>query len=609
MNAAAQDPLTEVGEKMVDRLVDSYGRKATMRILAKKSGFVDVPPTIDEFITDSHYLGGCFDMYDKWQGAMRQVYPNPFFSPYLEVALTGAIGLGKTTVALTGTMYDMCRIQYLESPSEYFQLAKTTKIGFALINANIQLAKGVLGDQLDEFTQLSPYFKALRDEAQTQRNKPYLPKNVYVIQGSRFTHVLGQAVVGAILSELNFQTSVKDQAYDNYTNALTRLQSRFQACFQRTGSYPGRIWLDSSKNDANSFVETHLANNIDNPLLKLYDYPFWEVHRERMNYCGKNFKVFIGDQTRDPFIIENVRETIGLPEELTIDVPVEHEDRFRQNLPRSLRDIAGRGTWSTSKLISSIERLVAAMQRPNPVTLDEIPLDFFNEHQKIIDYLQYEDLVDDGRPRFIHIDLGLKTDRTGIACTRLDGFVDKYHLDPKTLQQIHVKEPMYCTEFVIALKCVPGQEVPIWKIREFIILLRERGLPIACVSTDGYQSTNLRQDLTRADFVCKLLSVDRTKDPYEYYRDCVLEGRWDGPMHPILDDEVRGLVDVGKKYDHPMDGSKDVADAVCGSVFSAFEGLDEFRAADQMEDYFDVLDRLQEGGSLYNAIASHKMNR
>lgn len=542
--------------QLLDQLVDAHGVSTAKRVLAKQSGYVDVPPTINEFIEDPHYLGDVFNLYPKWQESLNHIYPNEFFSPYLECVLTGAIGLGKTTISLVGTAYDMCKLQHMESPTEYCVLSKTTKLAFAMINANMTLSKAVLMDQVDDIMEQSPYFKQLRAEAMANksRSKSFLPKNVNVVQGSRFTHVLGQAVIGAVLSELNFQDRVKDQAYDNYTSALTRLQSRFMACKMRTGSYPGRLWLDSSKNDANSFVESHVENNKNNVELLLLDYAFWEVHAHRMNYCGKTFKVFVGDQNRDPFIVEHARQVIGVPDELIIDVPVEHEDRFRQNLPKSLRDIAGKGTWSSAKLISTVERIQQSLRRENPIRQKEIHLDFFDKAQPLINYIDQDKIEADTRPRFIHVDLGLKNDRTGIASTRLDGWITSQHVDPVTLKTQIIKQPLFHTDWVIAIKALPGQEVPIWKIKELIILLRQRGTPIAQVSTDGYQSTNLRQDLLLEGYNCKLLSVDRTKDPYNYFKDCILESRWSGVKHEILEEEIKELVDVGKKIDHPFDG-------------------------------------------------------
>jgi hypothetical protein len=49
----------------------------------------------------------------------------------------------------------------------------------------------------------------------------------------------------------------------------------------------------------------------------------------------------------------------------------------------------------------------------------------------------------------------------------------------------------------------------------------------------------------------------------------VLEERLTGPHIPLLIDELLQLRIMKDKVDHPRKGSKDLADAVCGSIFNA----------------------------------------
>ena len=120
---------------------------------------------------------------------------------------------------------------------------------------------------------------------------------------------------------------------------------------------------------------------------------------------------------------------------------------------------------------------------------------------------------------------------------------------------------------------------------------------IVLVTTDGYQSTNIRQDLKLAGFDTELLSVDRKKDPYLYLRNSIYEGRWTGPMHELLAEELLDVEDIGKKYDHSMHGSKDGADAVCGSIYAAFSNLEKYNTMTAIEDYAKVLDDVANHGA------------
>ena len=52
----------------------------------------------------------------------------------------------------------------------------------------------------------------------------------------------------------------------------------------------------------------------------------------------------------------------------------------------------------------------------------------------------------------------------------------------------------------------------------------------------------------------------------------VLEERLRGPHIPLLIDELLQLKIMRDKVDHPRKGSKDLSDAVCGSVYNAIKG-------------------------------------
>lgn len=542
--------LQESHSQLVTQLVNAHGVEYTSRALARMSGYEDAPPTIDTFIDDNFFLGdiiGGAKLYPTWRSALYEIFPNPYFSQYSSVIATGSIGGGKSTFCLAGMAYDLCKILYVKNPQEKYKLIKSTKIVFALINATLSLAGGVLYDQLSSWIAESPFFKK---QLAANHGSTMFPKNVTILTGSRFGHVLGMAIISAILSELNFQSRVANQAYDNYTNVKRRLQSRFL----NNGSYPGRVWLDSSKTDDISFVDQQIADSVNDPSVKVYDYPIWEIQQHKGIYTGEKFKVFVGDSNRDPIIISGSTNLAGLDEAKIIDVPVEYHKEFVLDIYNSLRDLAGIGTYSSHKFITSTELINKAFSRPNPCYSVVLQLDFFDQNQQIIDSIDWNALENIKVPRFIHIDLGLKNDKTGIAISRADGSVRVSRYDVITGKVFFVDEPVFVTDLVICIESKPGQEVPIYKIKSFILNLMRRGMTISGVSTDGYQSSNLRQDLTMLEIPTALVSVDRTKVPYETLKSAILEQRYSGPNHPILMKEIEELVDTGAKVDHQISG-------------------------------------------------------
>ena len=545
--------LVATADQLVQQLMSAHGQKDTLKTLARMSGiYSDAPPTWNQFSSDPHFMGSILSgLYPSWKEVLADIYPNPFFCDVREVVLGGGIGIGKTTAALAGISYDMCRLMYMKNPHERYKLIKTTKITLGIVNATLALAGGVNYDQLISWFNESPFFRA---QMKASGGMTLFPNNIGISVGSRSGAFLGQAVVMALIDEANFMDKVHNQAIDVYNAIKARMESRFKT---NGRSYPGRIWICSSKTDKGAFVEEYIVKHIqDDPLAKIFEFANWEVLERagKLELCGKTFPVFIGDDTKDPFIIQGTGQSYGLDESRVIQVPTEFRQSFDMDLYRSLQDLAGKSTQATYKFITSVERLNESFKFPNPVTQDVIRLDFFDEKDALINYLDYPKIKVDSRPRFVHIDLGISNDKTGLAAVRLDGVVTTERHDPISGKMSRVSVPKFTTDFVMAIESRPGQEVPIFKIKNFLIDLRSRGYVVAKVSTDGYQSTNLRQDLLYNGFEVALQSVDRTMDPYVELKTSILESRVAIPNHPILITELKNLQRVGSKVDHPVSG-------------------------------------------------------
>lgn len=598
-----QPELIDPYDQLLTQMVDAHGLQATKQVLARMYGYEELPPTVEEFMDDKEFLGDVLwdrvknqsSVYPAWRAGLKEIYPDQFSSPYMEVIATGSIGTGKTTLAKIGSLYDLCRLSYLKSPQEKYGLIRTTKIEYALINATLTLATGVLFDEIIEWFQSSPYFRRLLAKG---TKKSLFPKNIGVVTGSRFGHVLGQAVVGAILSEVNFQNRIVDQAYNNYTNIKGRMESRFLK--KHHDSLPGRMWLDSSKYDQASFLQQYVKNSVSDPKVKVFDYAIWEVLGHKNIYSGKTFKVFVGDRIRDPFIVERPEQTRNIDDALVIDVPIEYKRNFELDINNALRDLAGKGTSSVYTYITSAEKIEEALMRPNPISKDVVQLDFFDKEQTLMKYLDIGSLTDRSLQRFVHIDLGLRHDKAGIAMSHLAGFVEITRHDVVSGGQYRIREPIIYTDFIIPISPTPGSEVPIYKIKNFLIELSTK-VPLALVTADGYQSENLKQDLILAGIASKILSVDRTRNPYDKLKNAILEGRYNGVRLDLFQQELIGLVDDGKKIDHPKKGSKDCSDAVAGTVQDIYDNMSIYSYSD-INSYLDMMDQKSGQAKLYDQI-------
>lgn len=506
---------------------------------------------------------------------------------------------GKTTCALAGMMYDLCKLTFLENPQIKFGLLDSTAILFALMNATLKLSEDVILSQFTEWIERSPYFRSLANKSQHDGSTLF-PNRIGVLAGSRFEQTMGRAIVSVILDEANFHHVVKNQAYDTYNSVKARIASRFLG---KGGKVPAHMWLVSSKADDEGWLQTQIDKSRDVPTTLVVEYPIWEVKKFLNIYCGKTFKVFIGDKSRDPFILDRPEHIIGLPDACIIDVPIEFEPDFRSDIFRSLRDIAGCGSWSFRNFISSVELVDECQIRPNPVSKDIVVLDFFDQSQRLIDFLYYEDIDIDSRPRFLHIDIGLRNDRTGICSTRFDGYVHLKRFDPRTGLTMSAREPIYYIDFVMAIEPRAGQEVPLYKLKQFILDLRKREYPIAKITVDGYQSANLRQDLELLGFETEEVSVDRKKDAYLHMKNSILESRVNCVRHSVLDDELKNLIETEKKIDHKKNNKKDTSDALAGSMWVAYQNLDQFGNVMSNSEYMGAFEKyVAEDETLYDKL-------
>jgi hypothetical protein len=572
---AIDAPSTTVDE-LIAKLIESDGRKEALKTLARLGGYEECPPTMSEFVDDYEFLGEMLHgdkLYPFWRSTLYNIFPNPFNSPYREVILSGAIGLGKSSCALAGVAYDICKLLHVKDPHGKYGLIKSDKIVLALINATLGLSASVLSDQLYSWFRDSPYF---RRQLKASTGRSLFPKMIDVQSGSRASHFLGKAIFSTIISEINFQNKIANQAADNYNSIRQRLESRFPQL------PPGRMWIDSSKTDCGSFIDDVLLKDrdpADLERIKIVDEARWNVLPPwKLKLSGKTFKCFIGSQFRDPFIVERSDQLAGVEEARVLNVPEEFAENFRLDINKALQDIAGVSTQAAYRFITSTEKINQAFTHNNPVTKEVIALDFYDESDRLMNYLEYNEIKKDQRPRFIHLDLGLVNDRTGIASTRLDGIITLERYDAASGKNVIINEPVYHTDFVIAVESKPGQEVPIHKLQNFIVDLRARGYPVAVVSMDSYQSRNMLQNLELNGFKAKLLSLDRTPDGYIEMKNAILTNRWHGPRHPILSTEIRELEYINGKIDHNLRGSKDLSDSVAGSLYSAKIHMNEFRA-------------------------------
>ena len=578
----------------LDRTLLSLSKKESEEMLAYVDGYEEIPVDLKTFVHDPYFLGKSWPdnrFWTYWLDVLQDIYHHPLLpSKYMEVILKGSIGTGKTTAGVVGTLYSMHRLLCLSDPHETYNLfPRSTPIRFVLFNLTLELAYDVLYNMIRGIFYESPYFVELKATEDEKTKEITLPKKIGLTIAAKESHILGRAVFGGILDETNFGRSLSRgnaKVYDAYIQTIGRMGSRFR---DDLGRIPGQLFLISSERDESDFLSDHI-NTVRKSQkereetyqsTKIVDTCLWEVKKDITNYSGKTFPVFIGSQTQSPFIIDDPAYVFQFDQSRIIQVPTEHEQEFRMNLITAIRDIAGVSTLSKFKYITNLQYLSSSLILVNATRNDYIKLTFDDEDQ-LTDFINLEILKtylhrNPYSPRVVHLDIALTGDAYGFAMGTIVGLKEVVRSDPHTrvdINKVYTSEPHIAIELVLGIKKVGDTQVPLFKIRQLILDLREMGFPITKVTADGYQSADTLQLLKLKGFDTELLSVDRSPNAYYTLRNSIYEERFEAPYHPILERELKELRESKTGIDHPDgSGSKDLSDACAAVAYSLTEGF------------------------------------
>lgn len=549
--------------------------------------YIRKPVGIGTFLSDDAYMGRvCSELHPRWREDLLNVLG--IGSKIAEWVLTGAIGVGKTTVAMAAIAYKIYCLSCLRSPAQYYGLLPDSLIVFGIYSITKRQVADAGYFKLRGFLDTSPYFRNTYPRSRKIDSKVVFPdKNVQVIPGSQELHALGLDLYAISLDEVNFMRAKNDkesnqitgQAYDLYNATHTRILSRFM---RPGGTIPGLMLLMSSRKAQTSFLEEHLKKVKNSPHTYISDYPLWDtkpLHR----FTLPKFKVEIGDRIARSHILkpdEKARKGARI-----IEIPGEYLPSFHEDIDQALRDIAGVATFNISPLIRDRQSVFDAIRKNlvhpfsrQVVTIDvsdDILLDefFLTRITCRIEKSKWVPKLNPTCPRFIHVDIGLTGDCAGIAMSHLSGKRENERVNADgTISKI--TNPFVVVDFMLRIAPPPGSEIDLSKIRSFIFFIK-RIFPLALVTFDGFQSAGSIQELKREGVDCRILSVDRDDDAYLSLRSALFDRRIAMYEYQPFINEVLDLErDIRtRKVDHPQratiggKGSKDVADAVSGSVF------------------------------------------
>ena len=190
------DSLTPVEREAlisIMREVSEDGTSSTVSEILSED-YEEFPVDIDTFLDDPQYIGGQLDIYPFWRDKLREIFSKG--DDLQEIILTGAIGVGKTTIAVVGMSYILYRLMCLKNPAKYYGIGSNSKIVFAFFNVGLDLSYGVAYSKLNSLLMNSPWFMERgRIYGKNEKKQFYLPnKKIEFRVGSQDRHGLGQDI-------------------------------------------------------------------------------------------------------------------------------------------------------------------------------------------------------------------------------------------------------------------------------------------------------------------------------------------------------------------------------------------------------------------------------
>jgi len=526
--------------------------------------FEEVPVGVKQFVTSSAFLGQpdlseyqyllveCMSQIYKEEDLIKIMGYEEGKNHYrkytkAEVIMQLGKGSGKDYSSTIGCAYLVYKLLCLKDPARYFGKPSDDAIDIMNVAVNAQQAKNVFFKGFKSKIENSPWFAGKYD---AKVDSIEFDKSITVYSGhsERESHE-GLNLILAILDEISGFAQESSSGNENAKTGDAIYKAFRGSVDSRFPDY-GKVVLLSFPRYKGDFIS------------KRYD----DVIAEKETELRKH--TFVLNPT--------------LPEDdpgNTFDIEWEEDHIISYKLPGIFA--LKRSTWEVNPTRSIEDFKLAFYTDPAdammrflcmPTTASD---SFFRSRDKLEKALSIRNPVDQFRrfdPNFrpdedtvyyVHADLAQKHDKCAVAISHIDKWVEIQSFnDYKQIVPMVVVDAIAWWE--------PRKEGPVdlSEVKNWIINLRRMGMQLGLVTFDRWQSHDIQQELKSVGIKTATLSV--AKKHYEDLAMLFYEERIAAPHIEILLEELLQLrIMPNNRVDHPRKGGKDLADAMCGSVYNA----------------------------------------
>lgn len=233
--------------------------------------------------------------------------------------------------------------------------------------------------------------------------------------------------------------------------------------------------------------------------------------------------------------------------------PTKKIEDFKVDFYRNMSDALGRFACMPPEMVDAFFK-----------SREKIEKAFNNMAMPVDQFGRLEDwfIPDPDKEYYLHVDLAQKHDHCAVSMAHVQKWVNV-----KVTDTYSQPAPIVEVDAVRYWTPTADKSVDFTEVKDYILSLRTRGFNIRVCTFDRWNSHDMMQQLKAYGINTELLSV--AKKHYDDMAMVVAEERLTGPSIKLLIDELLQLKIMKDRVDHPRKGSKDLADAVCGSIYNA----------------------------------------
>lgn len=525
--------------------------------------FEERPVELDEFVISHEYLG--LPPLSEYQymliRASSQIYKRATLSKLYgeeagekrwketvnEVVAQLGKGSGKDYCSTIAVAYIVYLLLCLKDPAKYFGKPPGDSIDLINIAVNAQQAKNVFFKGLKTRIDKSPWFAG-----------KYVPKADVIEFDKGISchsgHSEREAFEGynalvVILDEIS-GFSIDNTTGHEQAKTAGAIYDMYRASVDSRFPDFGKVILLSFPRYKNDYIQQRYEAVVAQKEVKVLSHKFKMDEELPDGVEGNEFSV---EWEEDQIISYKIPKTFALRRPTWQINPTRSIDDFKvafyTNPTDALSRFACMPPEAVDAFFKSREKIEAAFVLHNGV---DNSTGRFEEALKPIDDMEY----------FVHVDLAQKHDHCAVSMSHVSEWVKI-----RSFNDYEQVAPKVTVDAVRWWTPTSDKSVDFTEVKDYIISLKSRGFNIKAVTFDRWNSHDMMQQIKNYNIHTEILSV--AKKHYEDMALGIMEERITGPDIKLLIDELLQLRIMRDKVDHPRKGSKDLADAVCGSIYNA----------------------------------------